>query len=45
MKPNRTPREDTQRRSPPSRGVWIETRVVTFRTKEVTVAPLAGGVD
>ena len=31
--------------SPPSRGAWIEMRLMMFREIHTKVAPLAGGVD
>ena len=36
---------EEQAKSPPSRGAWIEIRVMGFPTISRSVAPLAGGVD
>ena len=45
MKPERNQSIDNGWASPPSRGVWIETHDGCNRYTEMTVAPLAGGVD
>ena len=31
--------------SPPSRGAWIEIRISCANGRNISVAPLAGGVD